>query len=327
MSSCPGLTSSFAGRTTLRFVLLLAVASFASFASADEPPYKQQEDVVYGETDGLALVMDIFTPTGPSNGLGIVDVASGAWHSDRGKINDHKQAQMFDILCGRGYTVFAVRPGSITKFAAPEMVRHLKRAIRWVKSHSKEYGIDPDRLAMAGASAGGHLTCLTVMTAEPGRPEARNELDRFGTDVKAAIAFFPPTDFLTYGGKQRDISEAKSRLGRMLGNLLFAEGIDGKSDEEIALQVEKISPARLVHSGAPPLLLIHGDADPLVPLQQSETMKEACEKAGVACELIVKPGGGHPWPTIHEEVKVAADWLDKQLGVAPAEAVAEPAGK
>jgi dipeptidyl aminopeptidase/acylaminoacyl peptidase len=59
--------------------------------------------------------------------------------------------------------------------------------------------------------------------------------------------------------------------------------------------------------------LIHGDADPLVPLQQSEAMLAALKQAGVPAELIVKPGGGHPWPTLHEEVQVMADWFDKQL--------------
>ena len=60
---------------------------------------------------GVGLLMDVFTPTGEANGLGIVDVISGAWHSDRGKIRDHMRAQTFQILCAKGYTVFAVRPG------------------------------------------------------------------------------------------------------------------------------------------------------------------------------------------------------------------------
>jgi dipeptidyl aminopeptidase/acylaminoacyl peptidase len=78
--------------------------------------------------------------------------------------------------------------------------------------------------------------------------------------------------------------------------------------------VTQISPARLVTKHAPPFLLIHGDADPLVPLQQSEVMLEALKKAGVPAELIVKKGGGHPWLTLHEEVQVLAEWFDKQLG-------------
>lgn len=65
---------------------------------------------------------------------------------------------------------------------------------------------------------------------------------------------------------------------------------------------------------APPFLLIHGDADPLVPLQQSQKMLAALKAKNVPAELIVKAGGGHPWFTIHEEVQVIADWFDKQLG-------------
>ena len=57
-----------------------------------ESPYKQQQDIVFADIDGIGLLMDIFTPTGKSNGLAIIDVASGAWYSDRGKINDHKRA-------------------------------------------------------------------------------------------------------------------------------------------------------------------------------------------------------------------------------------------
>ena len=68
-------------------------------------------------------------PPAQSNGLGIVDVASGAFYSDRGKIEDHRRAQMYDIFCGKGYTVFAVRPGSITKFSLAEMAKNLKQGV------------------------------------------------------------------------------------------------------------------------------------------------------------------------------------------------------
>ena len=74
--------------------------------------------MVYGEVHGVGLLMDVFTPAEKNNGLAVVDVVSGAWYSDRGKIRDHARAQTFDILCRKGYTVFAIRPGSITKFSA-----------------------------------------------------------------------------------------------------------------------------------------------------------------------------------------------------------------
>jgi hypothetical protein len=75
-------------------------------------PYEQKQDLVYAEAHGTGLLMDVFTPTGTRNGLAIVDVASGAWSSDRGKIRDHTTAQFYSIFCSRGYVVFAARPGS-----------------------------------------------------------------------------------------------------------------------------------------------------------------------------------------------------------------------
>ena len=80
------------------WAISICVVLAAGFAAAGGP-YEQKQDVVYGEMDGAGLLMDIFTPTGAKNGLGIVDIASGAWNADRGKINDHKMAKMYDIFC------------------------------------------------------------------------------------------------------------------------------------------------------------------------------------------------------------------------------------
>lgn len=276
-----------------------------------ESPYVQHENIVYAEVHGVALVLDVFVPSGPKNGIGIVDVASGAWSSDRGKINDHKKAQMYDIFCGKGYTVFAVRPGSVSKFCVAEMLIHLKSGIRWVKGHAPEYGIDPARLGLTGASAGGHLACLAAVTQEEaagGKPDTR---------VKAAAVFFPPTDFLAYGTNPPDLKSARSR------RLAIPLGAADPSDEEMLDKLKQISPARLVTDTAPPFLLIHGDADFMVPLQQSEVMVSALKKSGVSAELIVKKGGGHPWLTIHEEVKILANWFDGKLS-APAAASKSP---
>ena len=95
--------------------------------------------------------------------------------------------------------------------------------------------------------------------------------------------------------------------------LAFPMGLNGETDEQVEQNVVAISPARLVTPSAPPFLFIHGDADPLVPLQQSETMIAALKEAGVSAELIVKPGGGHPWLTLPIEVKKLADWLESKL--------------
>lgn len=287
-------------------VLVLCLAFTATLATAESLPFEQKQDLLFGEVDGVGLLMDVFTPTGTKNGLAIVDIASGAWHGDRGKINDHKMAQMYNIFCGKGYTVFAVRPGTRGRFTAEDMVKNVKTGIRWVKAHANDYGIDPDRLGLAGASAGGHLAALTTVTREDGDPNAKNPLNRFSTDVAAVGIFFPPTNFLKWGdGGMPDF--------KLIGDILFTDGVTGHTPEEIEAKARAISPALLVTAKTPPFLIWHGDADPLVPLQQSELFVEKLKGVGTDVEFYIKPGGAHPWMTIPEEVAKMGDWFDTKL--------------
>ncbi len=288
-------------RAGLCAVLLCA---FATGALAE--PYEQIQDHVIGEVDGLALPMDIFIPTGDKNGLAIVDIASGAWFSDRGKIRDHAMAGMYDVFCSRGYTVFAIRPGSQTKFTALEMAGNVERAIRWVKAHAEDYAIDPERIGLAGASAGGHLATLVAVSPKPGDPDAKDALARQSTNVAAVGVFFPPTNFLEWGDQgEPDFSR--------IGNILFHGGVDGHDAETIARRAEEISPALRINGATPPFMIYHGDADPLVPLQQSEFLVAKIKETGGHATLEIKPGGGHPWMTIREEVEKMGEWFDGQL--------------
>jgi len=185
------------------------------------------------------------------------------------------------------------------------MAANVKTGIRFVKAHAGQYKIDPERLGLTGASAGGHLGLLAALTPEEGKADASGAVLRRSTSVRAVAVFFPPTDFLDWDGKLAEIES--------LGPLLFLDGGKGHSEEEIKEGARLISPARLVKQPSFPLLVFHGDADPVVPLQQSKKMVEAFKAAGGSAELVVKPGGGHPWFTIFEEVKVMADWFDEKL--------------
>jgi len=277
----------------LVFALALLMPSLA--IAEEEVPYEREENVVYSLVSGVGLVMDVFTPKGEKNGLAIVDVLSGAWFSEQGQVNDHMRGRIFNIYCDRGYTVFMVRPGSRTLFTADQMVDHIKKRIRYIKDHAEDYEIDPDRIGITGASAGGHLT-LTTLVAINDDPELK---------LKTGAVFFPPTDFLDYGGETANFER--------IGDILFKCGIEGRSDEEVKEKARELSPALNVKDSLPPVLLIHGDADPAVPLQQSEKMLKVLQEAGGEAKLIVKPGGGHPWPTIPEEVAIMADWFDEHL--------------
>ena len=287
--------------------LLLAgiVAPHSICAGESAASYDVQENVVYAEVHGIGLLADIFTPKADKNGAAIVEVASGAWKSDRGKIRDLTKARVFEIMCDRGYVVFAIRPGSISKFSAAEMVDHVERGIAWAKSQAESYGFDKKRVAIMGASAGGHLASLTALAN--GRATGDDD-----ASVAAAGIFFPPTDFTNYGGLKLDPRQ-ENQLGQFVRRLAFPEGVDGLDDEAILERLIQISRARQVSEKAPPFVLIHGTADFMVPLQQSQVMLSALQEKQVPAELLIKQGGGHPWPTVDEEVAVMADWFDKQL--------------
>lgn len=297
-----------------RMLALAAALLFASGtqpirAAAEGPPYLQQTNVVFGEVHGTGLLMDIFTPRGKPNGLAIVDVVSGAWYSDRNKIRDHTLAQLYPIFCSRGYVVFAARPGSKTRYTALEMDEHVKIAIRWAKEHAVDYKIDPNRLGLTGASAGGHLATLAALTPVDGKPDAKNPLERHSSQVKAVGVFFPPTDLLDWAG------DGKITDMEIAGPLLFLGGAKGHTDEELREKARAISPFHRVTKPGVPFFLIHGDADQTVPIVHSRKLVEAIQKAGGDARLLVKEGGGHPWMTLPEEVKVLADWFDQHLTV------------
>ncbi len=286
-------------------MLLLGITAYAS----EEVPYVHTVNVVYGETEGVGLVMDVFSPLDSNTakkGLGVICIASGGWNSNRAMMDAHQSFGILDVLCRRGYVVFGLRPGSISLFTGSQMLLNVKTGIRYVKAHAGEYSIDPDRLGLVGISAGGHLSLLASTCADEGDPVAADPLKRFSTQVLAVGAFFPPTDFLDWDG-------TKYGLDLMQGRLVFRDGFRDESDEEIERAAKAISPLYHIHPGLPPFLLIHGDADSLVPLQQSVKFVDAVREQGGSAELIIKQGGDHSWPKIRVEVEKLVDWLDTQL--------------
>ncbi len=272
--------------------------------------YIQECNRVYAEAHGMGLVMDIFRPEGDGNGLGVVDIISSGWYSDRVQLNEHIGLGVYDVLCAHGYTVFALSPGSITKCTGLDMVQHIHAGIRYIKAMADEWGIRPDALGLTGASAGGHLAALTALTPKPRRKTSRDPFHRHDSTVAAVGLFFPPTDLIDYDGRLFAFATAE---GTHLAHLLFEEGVDGHSEAELRTRMEALSPARQVTDTPPPFLLFHGDADPIVPLAQSRKLAAALSAAGGMVELVVKKGGGHPWKDTRPELEQLADCFYTQL--------------
>jgi acetyl esterase/lipase len=299
---------------------LMASASLGnSLAAADDAAYDRKEDVIYGRKYGTALTMDVFTPKAGAKGVGVVLVVSGGFFSSHEAI----QPAFVRPLTGRGYTVFTVVHGSQPRFTVPEIVEDMNRAVRFIRYHAKDYGIDPARIGICGASAGGHLSLMLGTAGAPGNPEAKDAVDRESSRVQAVACFFPPTDFLNYGklGNRKihaidhDPPYRAAFDYRELNkeSRMWVPITDDVRLEQIARQ---ISPVYHVTADDPPTLIIHGDQDRLVPLQQSELIVEKLKEAGVETKLVVKKGGGHGWLTLGQDSLLFIDWFDAHLKAA-----------
>jgi acetyl esterase/lipase len=293
-------------------------------------PWTRTEDVIYGRKFGTALTLDVFKPKQNANGAAVVFVVSGGWFSAHEMIN----AQVFAEFLNRGYTVFAVVHGSQPRFTIPEILEDMHRAVRFVRHHAKEYGADPNRIGIAGCSAGGHLSLMIGTAGQKGDPDDKDPVDRESSRVQAVGCYYPPTDFMNYGQPGRDVFQAlEAELSPFKAPFDFQE-LDPKAkrfvlitDEAKRRQIAReISPISHVTADDPPTLILHGDADKLVPIQQAQVMQRALEKAGVPVKLVVKAGQGHGWANWIKDMAILADWFDVYLkGNSPP--ASQPAGR
>lgn len=296
-------------------VALALIAAHARFVAAQDVAFERQEDVIYGRKDGLAMTMDVFTPKEKQNGAAIIFCVSGGWFSSHDAISPGFVQEFLN----RGYTVFAVVHGSQPKYTNVEAVSDMNRAVRFIRAHAKDYGVDPARFGITGASAGGHLSLMIGMAGSAGNPDSKDPVDRESSRVQAVACFFPPTDFLNYGkpgenamgrGVLKDFRAPFDYQVYDQEKREFVEITDEKRLDEIG---HEISPVYHASADDPPTLIIHGDADLLVPIQQGRLAIDKLKEAGVEAELVTKPGAAHGWPGMEKDLNTIADWFDKYL--------------
>ena len=272
-----------------------------------QPELRRTEDVIYSRKFGTALTLDVFQPA-KTNGAGVVFMVSGGFFSSHEAIN----VQFFKPFLDRGYVVFAVVHGSQPKFTIPEITLEIHRAIRFIRHNATQYGVDPQRLGITGGSAGGHLTLTMATQGTRGDSSAKDPIDRESSEVQAAACFFPPTDFLNYSRPGEDAVGVGT-----LKDFKPAFGPRSNTAEDRQKLGKEISPIYFVHSNMPPILIIHGDADKLVPIYQAQIFVEKCQQSGCKAKLIVKEGGDHGWPNMTSDLNTLADWFDEYLRTQP----------
>ncbi len=260
--------------------------------------YILSKDHIYGHKAGMALTFDVVKPEAASNGIGLINVVSGGWRSeyfdlDEAMVESRTSGGRFTTLLDKGYTIFVVRHGSSPYFKVPDAVADMRRAVRFIRHNAKDFGIDPGKIGVYGASAGGHLSLMLGLASDEGDASAKDEIDRESNRVAAVVAYYPPVDLRTIVGK----NERYPAL-----------------DFDPA-QAEAISPITFVTKDDAPTLLIHGDKDTTVPISNSEKMFTALKEAGIAADFITMPGAGHGYKGEQAQQAAAAlaAWFDKHL--------------
>ncbi len=282
-------------------VLGLVVASLWLYL---HPDCERSNAVVYGQRHGRQLAMDILRPA-KKNGFGVVLMVSGGWKS---KPPGSFQTWMVAPLLRRGYTVFAVCHISQPGATVMEIVEDVNRAVRYIRHHASNYGVDPRHLGVTGGSAGGHLSLMLATRGAPGPVDAEDVIDRESSAVQAVAIFFPVTDLLNLGSSTENLGDGGPPKS-------FVKAFGPQSTNLAVWKVigHDVSPLYFVHSNLPPILIYHGDADTLVPLDQSQRFQVEAEKLGNQVKLVVHHNGGHGWWSMMFDIRRSADWFDFYL--------------
>lgn len=201
------------------------------------------------------------------------------------------------VVSAAGYSVISINYRLAPAYPHPAQVEDARLAVRWVRTQAAQFRLDPARLAVAGASAGGHIVTLLGFTPCPSIPQAADPVSRQSCRPRTVVNFFGTTDL-------------RARNDRLLDALL------GPNPSPV--QKAEASPITYVSADDPPTLSLHGTADPLVPYAQSVALHGVLRGAGVPNLLVTVEGGGHGsnWMTLPGAAswqRALVEWLDAHL--------------
>ena len=246
-------------------------APFAAFLSTGT---QVNPNITYLTADGVELKLDVYRPRSTSGPLPTAVLIHGGGY----RIQSTKEAFALNAVpwLQMGWNAINVEYRSSGVALAPAAVEDIRCALRWVAQNAKQYNVDPNRIVVTGASAGGHLAAMGGMIPESAGLDRRCP-GREPIKVAAIISWYGISDFTT-------LVEDPTRE--------YAVSWIGPQPNRMEV-AKLVSPATYVRAGLPPTLHIHGDADPTVPYDQAVRQIDALKKAGAQAELLTIPGGGH----------------------------------
>jgi acetyl esterase/lipase len=271
----------------------LALALALAWEGSAEAKGKVIHDLKFATVDQAPLLLDLYLPEGRQVPVGlIVWVHGGAW---RGGSRANVDLQG---LTGHGWAVASVdyRLTPVAKF--PAQVHDIKAAIRYLRAHASDYGYPASRFVIAGSSAGGHLAALVgVSNGEPELEGAVGGERQVSSDVQAIVSLYGASNLMSIltQSTPHGLSVRTPALDLLLGG----------QPEAVPQLARLASPVFHVTAGDPPLLMLHGDQDNQMPINQSHELEGAYEKLGLPVRLVVVHGSGHGGPGFITDANLA----------------------
>lgn len=267
----------------LAFVVFASSAALAQVAPPRVPEgVKALRDLAYVEGGHERQKLDLYLPEKKAAGPlpVLIWVHGGGWQNGSKEGCPPLRAGYVQ----QGYAVASLNYRLSGHAVFPAQIEDCKAAIRWLRAHAAEYGLDARRFGVWGSSAGGHLVALLGTSGEVRDFEKGAHLDQ-PSAVQAVCDFYGPTDFTVFVSTPGYESHAtdSSPEAKLLGGAVMANRD----------KAARVNPITYVDKADPPFLIVHGDKDPTVPLNQSELLYEALAKAGVSARLHTIRGAGH----------------------------------
>ncbi len=278
---------------------------FAAAGLRVNPPegFVEENDVEYSRPAGKALTLDLRVPVRKEPVPAVIIVHGGGFA--RGNKRTYV-TPLFDLLSMSGFAWFTIDYRMAPEFQLPQATEDVADAIRWVRANAAKYHVDPDKIALAGESAGGFLVAYAGVKAEP------------DTRIAAVVDFYGPNDLVLQTEQRRRQPEDPAKPeGPGLKEFL---GLRSWQQADAIEKLRAASPTTYIHAGMPPFLFIQGTADEQVPYQQSPKMCEAMKKARARCHVITVEGGRHGMGSWEVDSGMAhwkpemIQWLKKVMG-------------
>lgn len=260
-------------------------------------------NVEYAQVDGKPLLLDIYLPEKGERPLPvIVWIHGGAWAAGT------KEPCQIVSFSAKGYAIVSINYRLTGQAQFPAQINDCKGAVRWVRAHARQYGFDPDRVGAAGGSAGGHLVALLGTTG--GAKELEGNVGgnlEFSSRVQAVCDFCGPTDFTREDYVREPGRKEPVILETALKKFLGGAWEDKREAANMA------SPVYWVSKDDPPFLIVHGDADPIIPWKHSQRLHDKLKEKGLDVTLMIVKDGTHGVGAYPGVLEKAAAFFDEHL--------------